>query len=274
MVTFQTWLQAEAYYTVCFEADSVRIRDPHPVQTPIHSPVHKKQKLGKGSSLTHPKVLTQPYLASAGSLSHTGLDHKISAAAHHFLAPQANSTPTWSLSHTGLDHKILAATHHFLVPQANSTPTPSPQVFIPHPHRIIFEDSSDDSIVATASITNTEENSQLSYRNLAQAAPTPSFPVEVNSNPPAIHNQAPSIILVLDSEEEELAVFNSDIKCHFKCPSPLPKYPVTSSSTSSIIVISDSEEEEFHFDSETEHDLNKLYSIKKPGPPPCFHQRL
>ena len=130
MVTFQTWLQVEVYYTMCFEADSVRICDPRPVQTPIHSPVHKKQKLGKGSSLTRPKVLTQPHFALAGSLSYTGLDHEISAAAHHFLAPQANSTPT-----------------------------PSPQVFIPHPHHIIFKDSSDDSMVATTSITNMEENS-------------------------------------------------------------------------------------------------------------------
>ena len=245
MVTFQTWLQAEAYYTACFEADSIRIRDPHPVQMPIHSPVHKKQKLGKSSSLTHPKVLTQPHFALAGSLSHTGLDHEISAAAHHFLAPQANSTPT-----------------------------PLPQVFIPCPHRIIFEDSSDDSMTATAGITDTEENSRLSYRNPAQAAATPSFPVEVNSNPSAIRNRAPPIILVLDSEEEELAVFNSDIEHHFKRPSPLPKRPVASSSTSSIIVISDSEDEEFRFDSETERDLNKLYSIKKPGPPPRFHRRL
>ena len=56
-------------------------------------------------------------------------------------------------------------------------------------------------MMATTGITDTEENSQLSYRTPVQAAPTPSLPVKVNSDPPAIRDRAPSIILVLDSEE-------------------------------------------------------------------------
>ena len=278
MAMFPTWPQAKAYYTACFKADSVHIREPLPVQTPIHSPVRKKQKFRNDLS-PFPR---QPNLAPEGPLSHNHLHHEILAATHRSLAP---------VSHNHLHHEISTPTHRSLAPQASSTPTPSPQIFVPRSCRIIFEDSSDDSVMATPRITDTKRRNQLPYKNLhalpvlTSSVPVefnydPSLPVEFNHDPPTIDDAAKPVVIVLDSEEEELPPVKSDAaERDLKCPSVPPNAQCFASSSaltveaSLAIVIPDSDEE-FEFEPDTLRELNRLYCVQKPGPPPRYHRRL
>ena len=45
MALFLTWMQVHGYYSMCFAANSVHIRQPQDEQMPIHSPIRKKMKV-------------------------------------------------------------------------------------------------------------------------------------------------------------------------------------------------------------------------------------
>ena len=136
-------------------------------------------------------------------------------------------------------------------------------------------------MTATPGITDTKGRNQLPYKNLrAPPVLTSSVPVEFNHDPPTIDDAAKPVVIVSDSEEEELPPVKSDAaECDLKRPSVPPNAQRFASSSaltveaSLAIVIPDSDEE-FEFEPDTLRELNRLYCVQKPGPPPRYHRRL
>jgi hypothetical protein len=65
MATFSTWASARDYYSECFGHASIHIREARGAQTPIQSPVRKKQKRTAPSRLPQAEAPTQPHFAPA-----------------------------------------------------------------------------------------------------------------------------------------------------------------------------------------------------------------
>jgi len=287
METFLTWAQAHAYYSACFEALSVHIRDPPPMQSPTHSPARKKQKiLNAVSPLPRPKALAQPHFAPALNKSAL-IAGPIVSGTTKLTSDTVSATATVGNSQAkGTANTLAKRLHHGFMATAqdavdpnihypnalvSTSPTPSPQILVCHPCRVIVDDSSDDSMT----------DNRLVYPKVhALPTPTSSLIAEFSSNPPTIHNTASPIIIISDSEES--LANNSDNNHNLQCfaPSSLivdfnsdPRAIHTAPSP--VIVISDSEEEEVSlFDPDTERELNRLYAIQKPGPLPRGYYRL
>jgi hypothetical protein len=186
METFATWELAHAYYSECFAVLSVHIREAHP-ESPIHSPARKKQKVySTPDRLPRPKALAQPHFAPAlnknTANSFASGTTKFSTSitsdlAHSYVAPAFANSPSHERLHHGIPASAQGFQHsnqHHPDPQS---PTPSPPIQIFRPRRVIVEDSSDDSVTATAGFTDTDGESPLVY-------PKAPAPTAANTAPP------------------------------------------------------------------------------------------
>ena len=177
MATFSSWDLAKAYYNECFGNDSVRIREFREEQTPMQSPVHKRQKIRNTPSKLTANALVQPHFApavspttplgspSVNSINFDGysplvfLESPLSKPAHHgvqetttdFVAELAN---TINNEYLRTRAAAMASIRSGSQPPAQ-VPTPSPQIVRPH---VIVIDSSDEDETAITGTTNFKGN--------------------------------------------------------------------------------------------------------------------
>ena len=206
MATFSTWASARDYYSECFGHASIHIREARGAQTPIQSPVQKKQKCTAPSRLPQAEAPTQPHFAPAMNqnpgvqVTTSGLgtandvvEQLASSINSRYLRERAAA---WSPIDLCTPPKRLAP----------ANPPSLPLIF--HPRVIVIDSSSKEDLPG---------------------------PIASSSrNPPTNTREDSWIIIVSDSEEEEL------------------RFP----------------------DSDMERELNKLNCVQKPGPPPRGHRRF
>ena len=248
MATFSTWASARDYYSECFDHASIHICEAQGAQTPIQSPIRKKQKHTAPSHLPQAEALTQPHFALAMN-QNPGVQVTTSnlGTANNVVKELARSINSQYLHEKAAAHSPidLCTPKHLALENPLSlcerVPAPSPiDLCTPPKH--------------------------LAPSNL------PSSPLIFR----------PRIIVIDSSSEEDLPV--SAISTKQECSNPNAAFPIASSShnpptstheDSTVIIVSDSEEEELRFlDSDMEHELNKLNCVQKPSPPPRGHHHF
>ena len=255
MASFPTWAQAHGYYSACFAANSVHIRQPRDEKTPIHSPTRKKMKvwLTRAEAARRARAAAQPHLAPA---------------VNRYGSPPLDCVPMSANHENRPDHGALVATHDPVADLARSINCSYHQVRA-------------DAIARAKSVNKGPHHG-------AQATATQSQPQDPVSSPPI---SRPIVVVVDSSDDDEMTTTNSEHKCHIPNNRNVPALPVASSSLivevnsdppanhlaeSPTIIVYDSEEEELTFPgSDNERMLNYLQGgIQKPGPTPRGHRRL
>jgi hypothetical protein len=276
MASFPTWAQAHGYYSACFAANSVHIRQPRDEQTPIHSPIRKKMKvwLTRAEAARRARAAAQPHFAPA---------------VNRYGSPPLDCVPMSANHENRPDHGALVATHDPVADLARSINRSYHQVRA-------------DAIARAKSVNKGPHHG-------AQATATQSQPQDPVSSPPISHpivvvvdssdddemtttmSSRPIVVVVDSSDDDEMTTTNSEHKCHIPNNRNVPALPVASSSLivevnsdppanhlaeSPTIIVYDSEEEELTFPgSDNERMLNYLQGgIQKPGPTPRGHRRL
>ena len=312
MASFPTWTQAHGYYSACFAANSVHIRQPRDQQTPIHSPIRKKTKvrLTRAELARTRAAIIQPHFAPAVnrfgsppldsecyprmSANHQNrLHHGALVAAHDPVADLARSINSsyHQVRADAIAHakSIEKDPHHGAQATATQSQPQDPVSSPPtsRPIVVVVESSDDD-----------ETQSQPQHRVSSPPISRPIVVVidssdddEMTATNPQHRVSSPPIsrpiVVVIDSsDDDEMTATNPEHKNR-----NAPALPVASSSLivevnsdpptthlaeSPTIIVYDSEEEELIFpDSDTECMLNYLQGgIQKPGPTPRGHHRF
>jgi len=268
MATFSTWASARDYYSECFDHTSIHIHEARGAQTPIQSPVQKKQKRTAPSRLPQAEALTQPHFAPAMN-QNPGVQVTTSdlGTANNVVEQLARSINSRYLCEKAAAHSPI----DLCTPKRLALANPL---------------SLCERVPALSPIDLCTPPKCLAPANplsLCERVPAPSpidlctppkhlAPANLPSSPPIFR---PRVIVIDSSSEEDLPA--SAISTKQERSNPNAAFPIASSSRnpptstcedSTVIIVSDSEEEELCFpDSDMERELNKLNCVQKPGPP-------
>ena len=184
MATFSTWASARDYYSECFGHASIHIREVQGAQTPIQSPIRKKQKRTAPSRLPQAEAPTQPHFAPAMNqnpgvqVTTSGLGTANDVVEQ--LASSINSRYLRERAAARSPIDLCTPPQHL----APANPPSSPPIF--HPRVIVIDSSSKEDLPG---------------------------PIASSSrNPPTNTREDSQIIIVSDSEEEKLRFPDSDME--------------------------------------------------------------
>ena len=303
MVTFSTWALAKAYYSECFANDSVHIREPQGEQTPIHSPVRKRQKLrNTPSKPPHPAVLVQPHFApTMNPKTPPGIPLLSSDEYSPLVFPES---PPAKVAHRVVQETAndivtelaKSINRHYSSAQAQATtqisidsapqppamaPTPSPQIVRPHAIRghnrpyVFIADSSDEDAPAPPATTIFKGDNRPHV--IVDDSSDEDAPAPPATTTTFMSNNRPHVIVIDSSDEEATAPPAATTSKGNNRPRVIvvdsSDEDVHSTAAALAIAPGSDGEEVFLFDSETELQLDELLGEQRAGRRKRSHRR-